>query len=80
MSIDTATLNWAAESPNNIIPNKTLVTTSQNEKKNLHTVATKRALVLNGRNEESKHNLEIPDETEFSDLFRPTLGKQILLS
>jgi hypothetical protein len=58
---------------NNITRNETLVMTSSN-KNNLHTVAT-----LNGRSEGSKHNLEIPAETEFSDLLRPT-AKTALLS
>jgi hypothetical protein len=56
------------------------VTTSPNEKKDLHTVATRSPLALNGRSEKSKHNLEIPVETEFSSLLHPTAGKQRLLS
>jgi hypothetical protein len=48
-------------------------------KKKLHTVPMKRALVLNSQNKESKHNLEIPVETEFSNLHRWTDGKQRLL-
>jgi hypothetical protein len=42
-------------------PNKTLVTTSPNEKKKLLIVAMRRPLAFNGLSEESKHNLEIPD-------------------
>jgi hypothetical protein len=49
-----------AQPNNNIKPNKTLLTTSPN-RNNLHTVATRRLFDLNSRNEESKHNLEIPD-------------------
>jgi hypothetical protein len=40
----------------------------------------RRPLVLNGRSEEPKQNLEIPAETEFSDLLHPTAGKKRLLS
>jgi hypothetical protein len=67
-----------AQTNNNILPNKIFVTTSPYEN-NLHTVATRRPLALNGRSEGSKHNLEIPAGTKFSDLLRPTSGKQILL-
>jgi hypothetical protein len=69
-----------AQTNNNIIPNKTLVTASPNEKTNFDTAATKRPLALNGRSEQSKHNSEIPVETEFSNLLRPTAGKQRILS
>jgi hypothetical protein len=48
-------------------------------KNNLHTVATRSFLALNCRSEGYKHNLEIPAETEFSDLLRPTAGKRRLL-
>jgi hypothetical protein len=67
-----------AKTNNNITPNKTLVT-SPSKKKNLHTVAT-RPLAINGCSEESKHNMERPAETEFSDIPRPTAGKRKLLS
>jgi hypothetical protein len=60
---------------NNMTPNKTPITTSPNEN-NLHAVATSWPLALNGRNEGSKHNMEIPAETEFSDLLCPTAGKR----
>jgi hypothetical protein len=49
-----------AQKDNNILQNKTLVTTSPN-KNNLDTVATRRPLARNCRNEGPKHNLEIPD-------------------
>jgi hypothetical protein len=61
-----------------IMPNKTLVTIFSN-KNNLYTVATKRPLILNGRSEGSKPNLEFPTETKFSALLRPIAGKQRLL-
>jgi hypothetical protein len=57
---------------------QTLIITSPNEN-NLHTIATRTILALNGWSEMSKHNLEIPAETELSDLLRPTAGKQRLL-
>jgi hypothetical protein len=67
-----------AQTNNNITPTKTPVT-SPNEN-NLHTIATRRPLALNGWSEGSKHNLEIPTDTEFSDLLRLTARKQRLLS
>jgi hypothetical protein len=49
-----------AQINNNITANITLITKSLN-KNNLHIVAMRRPLALNSWNEESKHNLEIPD-------------------
>jgi hypothetical protein len=40
----------------------------------------RRPLAFNGWSEASKHNLEIPVGTEFSELLRLTAGKQKLLS
>jgi hypothetical protein len=36
-------------------------------------------LALSGWSEESKHSMEIPVKTEFSNLLNPTAGKQRLL-
>jgi hypothetical protein len=68
-----------AQTCNNITPNTTLVATFPNEN-NLHTVPTSRPFALNGRSEGSEHNLEVPDETEYSDLLHPTVGKQRMFS
>jgi hypothetical protein len=56
-----------AQTNNNITPNKTLIETSPNDN-NLLTVGTRSPLALNDWSEDSKHNLEDPVETEFSDL------------
>jgi hypothetical protein len=61
---------------NNTTPNKTLVTTSPIEN-NLHTVTMRRPLYLNGRSEESKHNLEIPVETELAAYFAQPLQSKV---
>jgi hypothetical protein len=68
-----------AQTNNNKTSNKTLVAASPYEN-NLHTVAARRPLALNGHSKGSKHNLEIPVRTEFSYLVHPTAGKQRLLS
>jgi hypothetical protein len=69
-----------AQTNNTIIPNKTVVSTSTNEKKNSHTDPTRKSLGFNGWSEEFKHNLEIQVRTEFSNLLCPTTGKERLLS
>jgi hypothetical protein len=63
-----------AQTYNNITPNKTLVITFSDEN-NLHAVAMRRRLALNGRIEGHKHDLETPDGTEFSDVY---LAKTLL--
>jgi hypothetical protein len=65
-----------AQTNNNITRNKTTVITSSNEN-NLHAVATRRRLALNGRIEGYKHNFETPAGTEFSDLYlaKSSLGQ-----
>jgi hypothetical protein len=66
---------------NNITPNKTLVSTSPNEEKNLHTVVMRRPLALNGLSKRSKHNLENTVETEFNDHFAwPMTSKRLLFT
>jgi hypothetical protein len=40
----------------------------------------RRLLSHNGQSKESKHNLKIPVETEFSNLICPTSGKPRLLT
>jgi hypothetical protein len=52
-----------------------LLRTFPNEKK-LHTVTTRRPLAITGQTEVSKHNLEKPAKTEFTNLHCLTAGKQ----
>jgi hypothetical protein len=68
-----------AQINNSIIPDSFLQH-PQMKKKNLHTVATKRPLALNGRSKESKHNLEAPVEAELSNHYAWTVASKRLPS
>jgi hypothetical protein len=58
---------WGRSKPNQIIIH-------------IQIVATRRPLAVNSWSEESKHNLDIPVETEFFNLLQATAGEQTLLS
>jgi hypothetical protein len=71
-----------AQTNNNIIRNKTLVTVPPNEEKKKTYMPLQRGgpLPSTAGANNPKHNSEIPVETEFSNPLRPAAGKQTLLS